>query len=124
MQPQDQAGRNITITRAAAQQMMHFSLGGDDNATPPLCGTAYDNGHGCITRVTPPQAPCEQGCATWISHPGLDDDALAQHCATHGDGGLFLLLDTANKGRLDLRAAWLDRDGRRLDPVPITMVEE
>jgi len=127
MQSLDQPDGGVTITRSASQQMMHFSLTANQQ---PLYGIVFnDNTTTLIDRVGAPQAPEElpesAGCGFWISHAGLGETALHAICQPirRAHATLLLLLDSANKGRMDLRAAMLDADGAQLHPLPIVMIE-
>jgi len=128
MQSLDQADGDITITRAASQQMMHLSLSETMEETTPILGLIYDNEDHCINRAetadpsSMPSSGCS--CGIWISHLGMNAHDLLMICQQHSDNALFLLLDLSNKGRMDLRAVRLDPQHHQLQPVTISMVEE
>ncbi|MDQ6964321.1 MAG: hypothetical protein Q9M13_05300 [Mariprofundales bacterium] len=130
MQSLSHSDEGVTITRAASQQMMHLSLTYAAEHSTPICGIAHLNKANCITHIELSTKGADQTGdhhTIWISHSGATEQQLISLCRSGDSGGYnapFLLLNLANRGRMDLQAARLNQHSQQLQPVAITMVEE
>ncbi|RMH51578.1 MAG: hypothetical protein D6682_04110 [Zetaproteobacteria bacterium] len=114
----------MTITRTAAQRLMHYGLTGmNDRAI--LRGRFHISADRCIDRIRPPEEEARRPDeGIWLCHRAHPSEALYREVQHEQDGQLLLLLDVATKGRLDLTAACCDHPSAGLRPVPLTLVEQ
>ncbi len=121
MEMRDHRQDGLAITRSAAQEIMRYGLS-DTEASEILWGAFHLGENNRIDRVTPPGIQTEDTDGIWLCHRNASEAEVVDFCHRH-PAELFLLLDLAHAGRMDLRAMSIGPAEQSPNPLPITMIE-